>query len=66
MTIRIDFLGNTPEIGNIIVFNPPRYKGLVKGFLYWISGIGITPSFRNRRRGLLAKITNKNLWVLCT
>ena len=32
MTIRIDFLGNTPEIGNIIVFNPPRYKGLVKGF----------------------------------
>ena len=31
MEIRKDILGNIPEVGNTIVFNPPKYKGLVYG-----------------------------------
>ena len=31
MNIRNDFMGKVPYIGDVIVFNPPRYKGLVKG-----------------------------------
>lgn len=28
MEIRKDILGNTPKLGDIIAYNPPRYKGL--------------------------------------
>lgn len=31
MEVRKDILGQTPEIGDTIIFNPPRYKGLVHG-----------------------------------
>ena len=31
MKIREDILGNVPEIGDSIVFNPVYYKGLVNG-----------------------------------
>ena len=30
-TQRIDILGNTPKIGDIISYNPAKYKGLVYG-----------------------------------
>lgn len=29
MKIRKDLLGRTPEIGNLIAFNPPYYKGII-------------------------------------
>jgi len=28
MKRKVDIFGNTPEVGDIIVFNPPKYKGL--------------------------------------
>lgn len=31
MKIQKDIFGIQPEIGDIIIFNPPRYKGLVYG-----------------------------------
>lgn len=31
MEIRKDILGNTPEIGDIIAYNPVHYKGLIHG-----------------------------------
>jgi hypothetical protein len=36
-----DLLGNIPEIGDIIVFNPPKYKGLVYGECVGFTSTGI-------------------------
>ena len=41
MEIRKDILGNTPEVGNTIVFNPPRYKGLVYGECIGFTTVGL-------------------------
>lgn len=39
--VRKDLLGNTPSVGDIIVFNPPRYKGLVHGVCIGFSSGGL-------------------------
>lgn len=31
MKIRKDIFGREPQIGDMLVFNPPKYKGLVSG-----------------------------------
>lgn len=31
MEIQKDILGNIPKVGDTIVFNPPKYKGLLSG-----------------------------------
>ena len=41
MEIRKDILGNIPEIGDTIVFNPPWYKGLVHGTCMGFSDSGL-------------------------
>jgi len=41
MEVRKDILKQTPEIGDIIVFNPPQYKGLVYGVCIGFTDIGL-------------------------
>lgn len=41
MEIRKDILGNIPNIGDVIVFNPPKYKGLIYGTCIGFSGVGL-------------------------
>lgn len=41
MVIRKDITGNTPQIGDTIVFNPPAYKGLVFGEILSFSKVGL-------------------------
>jgi len=41
MEIRKDILGNTPKIGDIIVFNPPREKGLVAAKVFGFAKSGL-------------------------
>ena len=31
MKIKTDIFNNVPKVGDIIVYNPPKYKGLVYG-----------------------------------
>lgn len=39
--IRADIFGVEPKIDDIIVFNPPRYKGLVYGECIGFSEVGL-------------------------
>lgn len=39
--IRKDIMGVTPEIGDIIIYNPPRYKGLIKAKVTGFSKAGL-------------------------
>lgn len=41
MEIRKDILGNIPNIGDVIIFNPPKYKGLIYGTCIGFSGVGL-------------------------
>ena len=41
MDIRKDIIGNIPQIGDIIAFNPPAYKGLVFGEVLSFSKVGL-------------------------
>ena len=41
MEIRKDILGRTPEIGDVIVFNPPWYKELVHGVCHGFTTTGL-------------------------
>ena len=36
--IQQDILGNTPKVGDTIVFNPSLYKGIVRIFKSWFAG----------------------------
>ena len=41
MAIRKDIIGNIPQIGDIIAFNPPRYKGTLHGECIGFSKVGL-------------------------
>lgn len=41
MEKRKDIMGNTPEIGDTIAFNPPYYKGLKKAKVIGFSKAGL-------------------------
>lgn len=41
-----DILGNIPEIGDIIAYNPPRYKGLVYGECVGFTSSGLPEIMR--------------------
>lgn len=41
MEIKKDLFGNTPKIGDIIVFNPPKYKGLVYSSIIGFTKAGL-------------------------
>lgn len=41
MNIRKDFMGVTPEIGDVIIYNPPYYKGLIKAKVTGFSKVGL-------------------------
>lgn len=41
MKKRLDFFGVEPQIGDEIAYNPPRYKGLVKGICVGFSPGGL-------------------------
>ena len=41
MKIREDILGNIPDIGDTIAYNPPRYKGLVHGICVRFTSSGL-------------------------
>jgi hypothetical protein len=41
MEIRQDMFGVTPVIGDIIVFNPPKNKGLISGVCVGFSEAGL-------------------------
>ena len=41
MDIRKDIIGNIPQIGDIIAFNQPAYKGLVFGEVLSFSKVGL-------------------------
>ena len=41
MEIRCDILGVIPEIGDIIIFNPPKYKGLIFGDCMGFTKVGL-------------------------
>lgn len=41
MDIRKDIIGNVPQIGDTIAFNPPAYKGLVFGKILSFSKSGL-------------------------
>lgn len=41
MEIKKDIFGVVPEIGDIIIFNPPRYKGLLYGTCVGFSNHGL-------------------------
>lgn len=41
MKIREDILGRKPMIGDIIVFNPPRYKGIISSSVLGFSKAGL-------------------------
>ena len=51
MDIRKDILGNIPQIGDIIAFNPPAYKGLVFGEVLSFSKVGL-PEIDARERDI--------------
>jgi hypothetical protein len=38
--IKTDIFGNIPKIGDIVVFNPPKHKGLIWGKVIGLSRIG--------------------------
>jgi hypothetical protein len=40
MKIKPDLFGNIPKVGDVIGFNPPRYKGLVYGTIIGFSKSG--------------------------
>lgn len=41
MRIRKDIVNQTPEIGDTIIFNPPKYKGMVVGECIGFSNTGL-------------------------
>lgn len=41
MKIRTDIMGRTPEIGDIIVYNPPYYKGIKKAYVIGFAKSGL-------------------------
>ena len=41
MEVRKDILKQDPEVGDIIVFNPPQYKGLVYGICIGFTNLGL-------------------------
>jgi len=45
--IRKDIFGETPEIGDTIIFNPPHYKGLVYGICIGFSEKSKLPLVNN-------------------
>ena len=52
MEVRKDILGNVPKIGDIIVFNPPAYKGLAYGKVLSFSKVGL-PQIDGKENDLL-------------
>ncbi len=50
-----DILGNEPEIGDLIAFNPPGYKGIISSKVVGISPGGLPIVEKN-----ITRSTNKN------
>ncbi len=63
--IREDILGNIPAIGDIIVFNPPAYKGIIHSTCIGFTKVGL-PMINNISRDLFKvkyEIDNKGFYV---
>lgn len=41
MEVKKDLLSNIPKIGDLVVFNPPRYKGLTIGTIQSFTSSGL-------------------------
>ena len=41
MEVRCDILGIEPKEGDIIIFNPPKYKGLIYGNCIGFTKVGL-------------------------
>ena len=54
MDIRKDILGRKPKIGDIIVYNPPYYKGIIKGFIVSFTKSGL-PILNTMNSGITPK-----------
>ena len=59
MDIRKDIIGNIPQIGDLIVFNPPAYKGLVYGRVCSFSKAGL-PEINARDKDIFYFGRNKD------
>lgn len=58
MEIRKDLLGKIPEIGNIIAYNPPKYKGLE---VHYVIGFSKTSGLPITAPKNYIDVMNKNL-----
>lgn len=66
---QLDILGVEPEIGDTIVFNPPRYSGLISGKCMGFSASGLpevdTDLVRRSAKNKSGYYTPKTGFVVC-
>ena len=55
--IQQDILGNTPKVGDTIVFNPSLYKGIVSGVCIGFSKAGL-PEIKPDKYDYLGKLNS--------
>ena len=66
--IQKDIFDNTPEVGDIIVFNPPKYKGITYGTCIGFTSAGC-PKVNDLKWAnyfLQLEVTNKGFYSVKT